>query len=216
MRVLEFRTGSGFEFDVVVDRAFDIGRCEMRGLALGWQSPAGFGGPWFAEYEGLGWFRNWGGGFVTTCGLEHAAFMAEDTAEHYHYPAKQTETFGLHGRDFQSPGDSERATVPNGLATNACSGPRPTSMQASVFGENLVLRRRIEAMVGSSTFTMHDTVTNEGWNPTPHMCLYHVNVGFPILDEGAELLVPTRSAMPLGDYSAENYTKLDAPEAGSH
>src|SRR6266508_3944392 len=29
IRLLEFRTGTGFAFDIVVDRAFDIGRCEM-------------------------------------------------------------------------------------------------------------------------------------------------------------------------------------------
>ena len=36
VRVLEFRTGTGFAFDVIVDRAFDIGRCEMNGqLSVG-------------------------------------------------------------------------------------------------------------------------------------------------------------------------------------
>src|SRR5215211_1220739 len=38
VRVLKFRTGTGFE--VVVDRAFDIGRCELAGKAIGWQSGA--------------------------------------------------------------------------------------------------------------------------------------------------------------------------------
>ena len=27
VRLLEFRTGTGFAFEVIVDRAFDIGRC---------------------------------------------------------------------------------------------------------------------------------------------------------------------------------------------
>ncbi|MER3487081.1 MAG: DUF4432 domain-containing protein, partial [Chloroflexota bacterium] len=76
VRVLEFRTGTGFAFDVLVDRAFDIGRCELRGRALGWQSGVGFAGPWYAEQGGLGWLRTWGGGLLTTCGLEHALFMA--------------------------------------------------------------------------------------------------------------------------------------------
>jgi hypothetical protein len=30
--VLEFRTGGGFSFDVLVDRSFDVGRCELGGL----------------------------------------------------------------------------------------------------------------------------------------------------------------------------------------
>src|SRR5436309_12707568 len=93
VRLLEFRTGTGFEFDVVVDRAFDVGRCELAGRALGWQSAVGFPGPWFYEPEELGFLRSFGGGLVTTCGLEHTLFMAEDTAEQYHYPAKQTEVF---------------------------------------------------------------------------------------------------------------------------
>src|SRR5688572_1862489 len=60
VRVLEFRTGSGFAFDVLVDRAMDVGRCEHNGRALGWQSATGFPGPWSYEPEGLGWLRGFG------------------------------------------------------------------------------------------------------------------------------------------------------------
>ena len=38
VRVLEFRTGTGFAFEIVVDRAFDIGRCEHAGRALAWDA----------------------------------------------------------------------------------------------------------------------------------------------------------------------------------
>lgn len=62
VRFLEFRTGTGFVFDVIVDRAFDIGRCEMTGTAMAWMSPVGVPGPWFAEPENLGWFRFFPGG----------------------------------------------------------------------------------------------------------------------------------------------------------
>ena len=41
VRVLEFRTGSGFPFDVLADRSFDLSRCELGGLPLSWQSAAG-------------------------------------------------------------------------------------------------------------------------------------------------------------------------------
>jgi hypothetical protein len=210
VRVLEFRTGSGFEFDVIVDRAFDIGRCEFAGKALGWQSGVGYGGPWFAEHEGLGWLRNWGGGLLTTCGLDHALFMAEDTAEQYHYPAKSTENFGLHGRVSNRParivGYGQRWE-----GDECVLYAEGEVLQASVFGERLRLRRRVEARVGESRLTVHDEVENTGWDPTPHMLLYHVNVGFPVVDEGAELLVPTRSVTPRGDYSADGYRTLEAP-----
>src|ERR1700732_2936536 len=61
VRILEFRTGSGFAFDVLVDRCFDVGRCEFGGLPLSWQSAARVGAPWYyAPGEG-GWVRAWGG-----------------------------------------------------------------------------------------------------------------------------------------------------------
>jgi hypothetical protein len=47
VRLLEFRTGTGFEFDVVVDRAFDIGRCEHAGRALAWNSATRVARPGF-------------------------------------------------------------------------------------------------------------------------------------------------------------------------
>jgi Domain of unknown function (DUF4432) len=210
VRVLEFRTGSGFAFDVVVDRAFDIGRCEHAGRALGWQSAVGFAGPWFYEPEGLGFFRTFGGGLLTTCGLDHTLFMAEDTAEQYHYPPKQTETFGLHGRISNRPARLV-AYGERWEGDDCVLYAEGEVLQAAVFGEQLLLRRRIEARVGESRLRIHDVVENVGHDPTPHMYLYHVNVGFPVVDEGSELLVPAAAVEPRGDYSAEGYRTLAAP-----
>jgi hypothetical protein len=211
VRVLEFRTGTGFAFDVVVDRAFDIGRCEMGGRSLGWLSGVGFAGPWFYEPEGLGFLRTWGGGFLTTGGLEHTLFMAEDTAEQYHYPAKRTETFGLHGRVSNRParlvGYGERWQGEECLLW-----AEGEVLQAAVFGEHLLLRRRIEARLGESRLKIHDEVENVGPDETPHMYLYHVNVGFPVVDEGSELLLPALSLHP-EDASGMDYRQFAAPEA---
>jgi Domain of unknown function (DUF4432) len=213
VRVLEVRTGTGFAFDVLVDRAFDIGRCELAGRPLAWTSGVGFAGPWFSEWEDLGFLRNWGGGFLTTCGIDHALFMAEDTAEQYHYPPKQTERFGLHGRVSNRParltGYGERWD-----GDDCVLWAEGETLQAAVFGEQLLLRRRIEARVGESRLTIHDEVENVGFDRTPHMLLYHINVGFPVVDEGSELLVPAGSVVARGDYPVEGYRQLAAPEPG--
>lgn len=213
VRVLEFRTGSGFAFDVLVDRAFDVGRCELDGRPLSWLSSVGFAGPWYQEPEGLGFFRNWGGGMFTTAGLDHTLFMAEDTAEQYHYPAKQTETFGLHGRVSNRParltGYGERWD-----GDECVLWAEGEVLQAAVFGEHLLLRRRIEARVGESHLTVHDEVENAGYDLTPHMYLYHVNVGFPVVGENSELLAPAASVEAQGDYPVEGYGGLHEPEPG--
>src|SRR6202049_3061769 len=66
VRVLEFRTGTGYAFDVLVDRSMDVGRCEFQGRSLPCLSPTGVVGPLFAEPMGLGWVWRWGGGAVGT------------------------------------------------------------------------------------------------------------------------------------------------------
>lgn len=57
--------------------------------------------------------------------------------------------------------------------------------QAAIFAEHLVLRRRIEADLGGTSIRLYDTVVNAGFDRTPHMFLYHVNVGWPLLEPGA-------------------------------
>jgi Domain of unknown function (DUF4432) len=214
VRVLEFRTGTGFVFDVLVDRGFDIGRCELRGIPLAWTSAVGVEGPWYHEPRGLGFFRTFGGGLLVTCGIEHSLFMAEDTAVQYHYPPKQTESFGLHGRISNRPArltgygerwDGEECTL----------FAEGETQVATVFGEQLVLRRRIETGVGESRLRVVDIVENVGHDVTPHMLLYHVNAGFPIVDDGSELLVAASSVNARGDHPVEGYRTLAGPVGGS-
>lgn len=210
VRLLEFRTGTGFAFEVVVDRAMDIGRCELGGKALGWQSPTGFAGPWYYEPEGLGWLRGYGSGLLTTCGLDHIGFTAEDTAEQYHYPAKPTERYGMHGRISNRParlvGYGERWD-----GDDCVLWAEGEVLQAAVFGENLLLRRRIEARVGESRLRIHDVVENVGFDPTSHILLYHVNVGFPVLDDGAELLVAASNPVMRGSAVDDGYRTFHGP-----
>jgi hypothetical protein len=213
VRVLEFRTGTGFAFDVVVDRAFDVGRCELGGRALAWISSVGFAGPWFYEPEGLGFFRSFGGGLVTTCGLDHTLFMAEDTAAVYHYPPKPTEVYGLHGRVANRP--ARLVAYGERWDGDECVLYAEGEVeQTAVFGEQLLLRRRVEARVGESRLTIRDRVENIGWDRTPHMYLYHVNVGFPVVDEQSELHVPARGVAARGDYPADGYGRFHGPAEG--
>lgn len=211
VRVLEFRTGSGFAFDVVVDRAFDVGRCEHAGRPLNWQSNAGIVAPWYYEPEGWGWFRAWGGGMVVTCGLDHTLGPGEDSAAHFNQPhIRQTVRYGLHGRV----GGLPARLVGYGehwVGDDCVLWAEGEVLQSEVFGEHLLLRRRIEARVGESRFTIHDEVENVGHTLVSHMFLYHCNVGFPVVDEGAELVVP--SSRTTTDYGVpiEGYRTLSAP-----
>ena len=217
-RVLEFRTGSGFAFDVVVDRGFDVGPCELGGRPLSWQSAAGAVAPWYYEPDGWGWFRAWGGGMVVTCGLDHTLGPGEDTAEHFNQPhILKTVPYGLHGRVGGLP--ARLAGYGARWDGDECVlWAEGEVLQSAVFGEQLALRRRIEARVGESRFTIHDEVENAGHTPASHMFLYHCNVGFPVVDSSSELLVPSRRTttdygVPVAGYAAMSDPVRGATEA---
>ena len=62
--------------------------------------------------------------------------------------------------------------------------------QDIAYGENLSLSRRYETALGSNTVKLVDTVTNDGFFETPHQLLYHFNLGYPLVDEGAAVHLP--------------------------
>ena len=222
VRMLEFRTGSGLRFTVLADRAFDIADCEYRGAAIGWHSPAGFRHPGLHEYEGeggLAWLRSFSG-LLCTGGLDHILFMHSDDAAHYHYVHRKSVDSSIHGRISTIPG----RLVAYGEEWRGdecvlfCEG---VVQQSTVFGEDLHLIRRIEAPVGGTSFTLHDRVVNHGFYRTPHMMLYHINVGYPVLAEGSRYLAPilhTPWAAHAEQYRAQSvgYRTMPGPRVNFH
>ena len=185
VEAVEFRTGSGFYFLAVPGRGLDITIAEHNGRSLAWRSAAGEMSPMFFEEPGLGWLRNFPGGLVTTCGLTYAGAPCEDNGE----------KLGLHGRFSNTPasnvwvdgeweGDDYRMWAVGKIR------------ESRLFGENLVLKRKVSAVLGENKFWIDDVVTNEGPSRTPHMILYHINGGWPAVDAGSLLISPTKTATP--------------------
>jgi Domain of unknown function (DUF4432) len=191
VRVLEFRTGSGLRFTVMVDRGFDIGECDHNGRAIGWVSPTGFRNPSLNETEaegGLGWLRSFSG-LLSTCGLDHILGMVDEGAEHYNYPYRKGIKHSLHGRVALIPAhlSSYGESWEGDDCTLFCEG---VVQQSTVFGEDLHMVRRIEVKVGSNEIVLKDRVFNHGFNRTPHMLLYHIDIGHPVIAEGSRYVAP--------------------------
>ncbi|MGA0614488.1 aldose 1-epimerase family protein [Paracoccus sp. KR1-242] len=221
-RMLEFRSGSGLRFTVLVDRAMDIADCEHNGRAIGWHSPAGFRHPSLSDYEGeggLGWMRSFSG-LMVTCGLDHILFMNEVPTDSYVYGPRKTASHSLHGRAGTIPAhltgygerwDGDRCFLwAEGVVT-----------QSAVFGEHLELHRRIEIEVGSDEISLSDRVVNRGFYRTPHMYCYHINVGHPVLEEGARYLAPIAETVWAAhadsyDRQGVGYRRLPAPQMNFH
>ena len=132
MRAAEVFTGSGFRFQVLVDRGLDLGAAEHAGRPLAWLHPA-LGSPALREPRGIGWLRTFGGGLVTTCGLDH-----------FGPPDPEGEGYGLHGRASHLPAENLRVRQ-EWRGDEYVLEIEGETRQARLFGENLRLERRVDA-----------------------------------------------------------------------
>ena len=133
----------------------------------------------FQEDEAKGFARCFYGGFLTTCGLPYMGSYCTDEGK----------ALGQHG------------LISNVLANHVGSavrweGDTPSIQvsgqikQAQVFGEHLVMSRVIRLDVERNVFTIEDEIENRGLTRTPYMILYHMNYGYPMLNEGCVVEVP--------------------------
>jgi hypothetical protein len=62
--------------------------------------------------------------------------------------------------------------------------------EAVLYKENLHFTRKIETSLGSNSFKITDTIVNLALRDEYVCILYHFNFGYPVLDEGAKLIIP--------------------------
>jgi len=180
VEALLFKTGSGFEFTVLVDRAMDISSASYCGQSLCWRSSTGDVAPQFYEPSGIGFLRSFFGGLLVTCGLTYLGAPDVDEGEE----------LGLHGRISHIPAENVSINR-NWQGNNYLLSATGTLRQTRVFGENITLARTISTKCGESRIFIRDIVQNEGFQKTPLMILYHCNFGFPLMDKGTELISPS-------------------------
>ncbi|MBO3799011.1 MAG: aldose 1-epimerase family protein [Thermoproteota archaeon] len=204
VKVAIVRNGD-LNFLVAIDRGMDIVNAEYKGVPLSWISPTGIVAPGFYEPEGLGWLRGFPGGLMTTCGVTYMGVPTLDNGE----------SLGLHGRISYSP-----ATLLN--ADSYWDGEsykmvlEGETRESKVFEPNIMLRRRITTFLGERRIEIRDIVTNCGWKTQPLMILYHINIGFPLLDEGAKFLSTTGYFTPRdweAKEGAEDFARVHEPRS---
>ncbi len=177
-RIAWVNTGSGLRYKVVVDRGLDIVDAFYNQYSLAWLSHGGVTAPRPDANRGLEWLYSFAGGLLTTCGLTHVGGPESD----------EFGERGLHGRISNIPGRIESIVQPEPTAGKLQMSITAVMKQSRVFGPNLELRRTISSTLGEAAIRIHDEVTNVGNTPVPHMILYHCNFGWPLVDEGTEIV----------------------------
>lgn len=177
-RIAWINTGAGLRFKVALDRGLDIVDAFYNQHSLSWLSHSGLTAPRPDANTGLEWLYSFAGGLLTTCGLTHVGGPEED----------ENEKRGLHGRVSNLPTTLESVIQPdliNGKLEMSITG---LVNQSRVFGPNLKLKRTISCTLGQSRINIHDEVANQANTSVPHMILYHCNFGWPLIDEGVDII----------------------------
>ena len=206
VRVADFQTGSGLQFSVLLDRGMDIGSARYKGASLTWESNRGPAHPMYYEKDGLGWLRTFPGGLVTGCGTTYTGAPTVDGGE----------PLGLHGRLSHIPASNVWADAA-WRDDQYEMWVRGKVREAAVFAENISMTRRVWAHMGESRLFIRDVMANEGRQTTPHMMLYHINFGFPLLAEGTELIAPSKTVAPRDEVAApglDAHARYEAPVDG--
>lgn len=202
IRLLEINNGKGLELTVVPDRGADISRLRYRGVNMSYFSPCGYVAPAYYESTGTNWLKSFTAGFLTTCGLQAVGSPCVDEGEE----------LPLHGSIANTPAehvyweeDEKNIFIHARIRDEV------------LFGRKLVLKRTMEISKEENQFIIHDEIENTGDRVEPLEILYHMNMGYPLLDEESVVKIPAESVKARDDHAAEdmaNWMHMEKPQAG--
>lgn len=179
LRACDVETGSGLSFTVLESRCMDISKLQYKGTNISFISKGSLVG-YPDTFPKI--FR---GGMLYTCGLLNVGPGDIDNG-------KQLDVHGSIGR---TPAENV-AVMSKWFEDDYLIDIYGEIKESALFGENLSLKRHISTCMGSKSLKIHDEVENLGFEEQEIMLLYHFNIGYPLLDQGSKVLIPSIDTIP--------------------
>ena len=201
MRLIEINNGKGLELTVSPDRNGDITRLRFRGINMSYMSPCGYVAPAYYDSIGSNWLNSFTAGFLTTCGLNGVGTPCTDEGEE----------IPLHGSIANQPCEQAYFYEKNGKLI-----VKSVTKDETIFGRKLRLNRKLSVSLEKNEFTIKDTIRNTGGKKEPFEILYHMNMGYPLLDEDSVITIPANSVVGRDDHASEdidNWMNMEKPQA---
>lgn len=202
LRIIDAYNASGLRYAILPDRGLDIWTADFCGIPLTWVAP---GSP-FAPDFGQKWLAQFNGGLLTTCGLLHVG-----------PPEHDEESGGF--RDLHGWYTRLRANELNVQAAwEGCDYLVRLSgdiHEGFLHGYHFQLRRTYEISLSAPEIRIHDHITNTSDTPTPLMLLYHFNMGYPVMREGASLITSGDMPLPRNDDARDGMAQWATYDAAS-
>ena len=202
MRLYQINNGKGLELTVSPDRGCDITRLRFKGINMSYMSPCGYVAPAYYDSIGTNWLKSFTAGFLTTCGLHAVGSPCTDEGEE----------LPLHGSIANTPCEQSYWTEEDGKLI-----VRGVVKDEVIFGRKLRLNREIVVSTKENTFEIRDIIENTGDRVEPMEILYHINMGYPLLDEDSVVTVPAAEVVARDDHAAsdiENWMHMQKPTVG--
>lgn len=187
--------GNGpLELSLLPTRGMGVWKGRYRQLPLQWQSPVRRPvHPAFVnlhDRNGLGWLNGFNE-LMCRCGLAFNGPPGQDEGT----------DITLHGRIANLPAHRVIVRVD-------AEGPGTLEVigevhETTMFGPSLQLTSTVRMQAGSPRVEFVDEVTNFGGSATELSLLYHINIGRPFLDAGAENAIACQEIVPRDERSAE-------------
>lgn len=202
MRLYQITNGKGLELTVSPDRNGDITRLHFQGVNMSYMSPCGYVAPAYYDKNGANWLQSFTAGFLTTCGLQAVGSPCNDLGEE----------LPLHGSIANQPcahsywEEDEKAIRIHTVTKDEV-----------IFGRKLVLTRVLEVSKETNEFEIRDEIENTGDREEPVEVLYHMNMGYPLLDEDSIVEIPSNEVVARDDHAREdmeNWMHMEVPQAG--
>ena len=202
MRLFGINNGIGLEMTVSPDRNCDITRLRYKGINLSYMSPCGYVAPAYYDSLDSNWLSSFTAGFLTTCGLNNVGSPNSDNGS----------LLPLHGSIANTP--CEHAYF---FEEKEYLSVHSLTKDETIFSRKLRLSREIRVSLIDNCFSIIDTILNCGDQMEPFEILYHMNMGYPLLDEDSIISIPSKSVTPRDAHAAEdliNWMNMEKPTAG--
>lgn len=181
-RIIHAHNAAGLSLSFLPDRGLDIWQAHYRGIPLTWVSA---GSPHKADY-GQSWLGQFNGGLLTTCGLSNVG---------------PPETDDLSGEHQDIHGNFTRLSARDVNITVTWDGATLTGtlFEGHLFGAQWRVERRFHMAFDQARLDIQDVIVNISDQPAPLMLLYHINLGYPLVREGAKLHTASEQVLPRDD-----------------
>lgn len=206
VRALCVNTGGGLRYRVLVDRGLDIDQAFHNQHSLSFLSHKGVTPPTRSLDRGLDWLKGFAVGMLTSCGPFNIGGPCTDAGEEV----------GLHGPHSNSAASIESVVQPDSAAGQLDMRIVGRIRYGAFYGPCVELKRTIASTLGSNRIDITDEFFNAGNTDVPHAWLLHINLGYPLVDAGAEFcydaikVEPQEGSPAAAEYfrSGNNYKRV--------